>query len=116
VQTIVLPPGEFEDTFSFSTGWLARGRGFRYIVQKDPEAQARFDGLYRFTVTVNAQGELRLRVKAKNGVFPVDPTKLPLRLAVVFDPPASLAGRCGEIAFAPGQCQFDAGHGRVRCR
>jgi len=115
VQTVYLLPGAVESD-PFKIGWKARGRGFRYYNVDILDSESWVDGVYRFTVTVNAQGELRLRVKATDGSYPVDPSHLPLRMAIVFAPPHSAGGECGEIAFASGQCTFDAVRGRVRCR
>jgi hypothetical protein len=61
-------------------------------------------------------GELRLRGKARAGVFPVDPTRLPLRMAPVFTPPRSTTGQCGQLTLV--QCCFEPAHGIVhsKCR
>jgi len=112
---VLLPAGAVE-TDEFGSGWKARGRGFRYYNSRAFHSDQCLDGLTRFVVTVNTHGELRLRMKAKGGTFPVDPARLPLRLTVVFTP-RSTTGRCGEIAFAPPQCQFEpAAGGWVSCK
>jgi hypothetical protein len=63
-----------------------------------------------------APGQVRVKVKGKNGTYAVEAGDEPVNATVVFgDQTAGPAGHCGQTLFAPGQCTFNASGTKLKC-
>src|SRR4029450_108490 len=99
---VTVPGGAFDKPTK--TGWKVKRTTWAW--------QGAIAGLTKVKLVGKTPGSLKLTVKAKGAAFPGAPV-LPLRARLVTD---GTTGRCGETAFAAGDCVAQTGKGKVTCK
>ena len=108
-----LPGGAFDP--ATETGWqIGKGGAFKYR-----NKQGGILGIASAAVkpSTKVPGLVKVAVRGKKALYPVDPTRLPLSATVVLD---AAAGQCGDAVF-PGPaptpaCTHDPVKAKVTCR
>ncbi len=95
------------------TGWTSRGTSrWRYDGGVDGPG-----GIVRVTLRVSpTSGLVKFKVSGKNATYPLDTARVPVRATLVFDPPAAVSGRCGQVSAWPERCTVSASGSTVSCR
>jgi uncharacterized delta-60 repeat protein len=106
-----IPPGSLDT--SIDVGWATTGTRFRYRNRR--AIVPRVEGVDGATLRLSADGEVRLKIKGKNGSYAFDGAPLPLQLRVVLSPPRGDTGLCFEVDFADGD-GCTPRPGRLACR
>jgi hypothetical protein len=113
VVDVRIPGGAYDG--ATKVGWKASpSRGVWKYVNRSATPPAGITGVAVKDLTRKVAGLVQVSVRGRRGVYPVDPTKLPLTGLLILDPPTAETGQCGETAFAGAACTSDGG--AVRCR
>lgn len=126
-RVVVVSPGSTEADVTLPAGayggpgtlgwWLcAGGARWRFRDATGPAGEVTTTMSIRDTGQGLAGGVVEGRIVIAGASFAVQPSDLPLQAIVVLgDGTAGAAGRCGQTAFRPAECIFDASASVARC-
>jgi len=115
VADVLVPGGAFDA--QARVGWqaLRGGRGWKYVNRSDA-APGGVRSVVLRDLSSRSPGELRFKVTAKRGTFPVDGSDLPLSAFFSVDPPTAETGQCAEVGFGAGAVACRQSSRRLFCR
>ncbi len=112
---VTIPGGAFDG----STGWKVSGPGSKYFYV-DKSRPPVNNGLRKILIKDQNDknpGQVGIKIKAKEGNYPVVSGDEPIQLLVVLGASqSSLGGECGETVFSAGDCRFVAADKKLTCR
>jgi hypothetical protein len=99
-----------------TSGWKVNGTATKYtfVDRSRPPAN---NGIVKVTIQKRTKGGLdrvKVRIRGKNGNYPVLAGDQPIKAVVVIGDPT--IGECGETAFGPSECRFSSAGNRLACR
>jgi hypothetical protein len=116
VVDVTLAAGAFGGTGT--RGWRANRHKTKWTYQDKTGTPN--NGLTEMVIldrSRKAPNQVKVMMIGKNGTYPIAPGDKPIKATVVLgDRAASSAGQCGETAFAPTDCSFNASGNKLRCR
>ncbi len=110
---VTIPPGTFDGT----VGWKVNGAATKFTFTDKTKPVATNNGIIKVIVqdrSKKAPGQVKVKVKGKNGSYPLTPADVPVRVVVGIGDPA--AGECTETAFAPLDCKFNGKQNTLKCK
>lgn len=115
-----LPAGPYVP--ALRRGWKTGNSGTRFLYRD--RGAAPLAGLVKvgFTLESASPGVVRFKIEGKRADYRVRADGLPLRLALILDPPVATNGRCGEESFGdapsgnPERCLFLPSGSGVLCQ
>jgi hypothetical protein len=118
---VTIPGGVYDP--GTKSGWKANAAGTAWTYKNAGSVVPLVNGINKVAIKAVAKtpGKYKTQVKGKNGLYPVDPGKLPLVATFIVDPPFASSGQCGEAMFpapAPARpsCVAASGGKTVRCK
>jgi|GEM_PF-6211060 len=109
---VTIPPGPFDGT----TGWKVNGAGTKFTFT-DKTKPGLNDGVAKVLVIdrgKKAPNQVKIKVKAKDGTYPVTAADVPVHVVVVIG--NSAAGECTETEFAAVDCKFNGKADTLKCK
>ncbi|RMD85911.1 MAG: hypothetical protein D6815_00910 [Candidatus Dadabacteria bacterium] len=107
-----VPAGAFDGT----SGWKVNGALTKYTFV-DKQRPASNNGILKIVVqdrSKKAPRQVKIKVKAKDGSYPVTAADVPVRAVVIIG--SSLGGQCTETAFAAADCKFNGKQNTLKCK